>query len=190
MITCLVCCARAAPSAPGAMLCEFCAADLDGARATVQNRRQMSEARLGGALAKLAHLVSQADEKLAARWDAYLMAQAEPTPRQPQTQRRLDAMAAAYRSGQVDAAMTELLYAESVVNAAIVAVNSDDVAIQRAEAAIEALSTVYELGGRWERRSRDGAHYLRRVSDGAETSPYTSLEAALRAAERADRRAA
>lgn len=189
MITCLVCCARNDPAAPGGVVCVYCAADLDGARATVLHRRQMSEARLGGALAKLAHLVAQADEKLAARWDAYLMAQAE-TPRTPQTQRRLDAMAAAYKAGQVDDAMTELLYAESVVNAARDAVIADDRPLQAAEQAIAALSTIYELDGRWERHSGDGGYYLRRVADGLTTSPYISLEAALRAAERADRRAA
>jgi hypothetical protein len=185
MITCLVCTARATPARADDRLCADCLADKDAARATLAHRRQMSEARLKTALATMTRLVSEADERLGGRWDAYLMAQAE-SPRQPKTQRRLDAMAAAYRSGAVDAPMLELLRAEEVVNAAILAVNADDVGIVAAERALDALNVVYALQGRWERRTRDGAHYLRRVSDGVETSPYTSLEGAMRAAERLD----
>ena len=189
MIICLVCCLRAEATSPGAALCAFCAADLPGAQTTVAHRRQMSEARLSGALAKLAQLIRQADEPLGARWDRYLMAQAE-APRTPQTQRRLDAMAAAYKACQLDSPMIDLLYAEEAVSIARDAVVRDDVAIQRAERAIAALSLIYEFGGRWTRHGRDGGHYLRRVADGVETSPYTSLEAALQAAAQVDRRAA
>lgn len=193
MITCLVCTARI-PTLGDVVgseqrVCADCRGNLSGAREMLARRRQMSEARLGGALAKLAQLIGQADEELVERWDKYLMAQAE-TPRPPQTQRRLDAMAAAYKAGQLDTPMIDLLYAEGVVNAARDAVVRDDVAIQFAERAIAALSLVYELDGRWTRHSRDGGHYLRRVADGLETSPYTSLEAACQAAERVDRRAA
>jgi hypothetical protein len=186
MITCLVCTARATPARADDRLCPDCLADKDAARATLARRRQMSERRLQTALATMTRLISAADERLGGRWDAYLMAQAE-SPRQPKTQARLDAMAAAYRSGNVDAPMLELLRAEEVVNAAIVAVNKDDAGIVAAERALGALGIVYALDGRWERRTRDGAHYLRRVSDGVETSPYTSLEAAVRAAERMER---
>lgn len=186
MITCLICTARVRPDRVHDRLCSDCLADKDAARATLARRRQMSERRLSTAHIALATLIGAVDERLGQRWDTYLMAQAE-TPRTPQTQARLDAMARAYRAGSLDAPMIELLYAETVVNAALAAVQADDVAIVAAERALEALSTVYELDGRWERRSRDGGHYLRRVSDGAETSPYTSLEAAVRAAERMDR---
>lgn len=192
MITCLICTARTEAAQPGDAtgkdyrICADCLADKDAARATLARRRQMSEARLRTALATMARLISEADEALGARWDRYVMAQAE-RPRSPVTIRRLEAMAAAYRAGTVDAPMLELLRAEEVVNAAIVAVNADDVGIVAAEQALDALNITYALEGRWERRTRDGAHYLRRVSDGAETSPYTSLEAAVRAAERIER---
>ena len=189
MITCLICTARTEAAQSGNAtgrdyrICADCLADKDAARATLARRRQISERRLQSALATMARLIGAADERLGARWDAYLMAQAE-SPRTPQTQARLDAMARAYRSGNVDAPMLELLRAEEMVNAAIVAVNADDAGILAGERALDALGIVYVLEGRWERRTRDGAHYLRRVSDGAETSPYTSLEAAVRAAER------
>jgi hypothetical protein len=193
MITYLICTARTEAAQPGDAtgrdyrICADCLADKDAARATLARRRQISEARLKTALATMVAQIDAADERLGQRWDAYLMAQAE-HPRTPQTQARLDAMARAYRNGNVDGPMLELLRAEEVVNAAIVAVNADDVGIVAAERALDALSITYALEGRWERRTRDGAHYLRRVADGAETSPYTSLEAAIRAAERMERR--
>lgn len=185
MITCLICTARAQAVFSSALICTDCLADLPAARATLARRRQMSEARLKTAEAALAALIGAVDERLGQRWDAYLMAQAE-TPRTPQTQARLDAMARAYRSGNVDAPMLELLRAEEVVNAAIVAVNADDVTIVAAERALEALSTIHELDGTFTRHGNGAGTYLRRVSDGRVTSPYTTLEAALQAAKRGD----